>query len=1190
MIAEGIAVQLVLPRKRGVREVSLDLAERALESGLPLASPAGASFALDRAFSCDPVAIAGDARFAKILISGLEKRLDDANFAARIAGKKGFVQARRDWLTGVVTRAKEATIAGLDDALRILGRTSAELFDEFPEARTTLQEIDAVTALARSLRGGVFAELTWPAFESASAELGTGRATSLFGCFPHAILSDGKRVIVVDHDRRILEHELRLPTGMSQMLLFFVPDDAGGGQLFVGYPGSYNSYGGNAYWSGNPDEVFPFTHPRHMAYIPTPGGGLSFGGRAFRIGDTQLETREVVLSDGRSFFAGAPEKGQLKLHELDPRDGRLLGAALPSPIAASITEGWELVEAKVRPAAGIQSSPLGIEDGVLGSWVLAEPKTGAMMLHCIDGATRATTISSMKTKLLVTFPHASSPQPVRDEPRRHVITLYDTEGHLLGPIAAWNRGGWDCIPPLAFWHHLRARDERGSEALRALTTETARGLLDAALAEPTSTRDAIERLLPAVTSPQVRDGIFGVVEHAAGVAQKLAVTVEQRMKPALTEARLPPQLALPGDKALRDALRNLLEFEHQNGEVLRQLAEVAHALEHGGTFTAQSTLRWELLVGHIRGVALLAVAPGTSEDERRTIRTLLDIWKDSILARAPGRIRFVGGLLDRGSSFLGVAMRPTWMAEQGGSRYFVRAAGGYVSFIEHATDGVFRLPDGFTPYEELHPLADDARWLESFVTLLDERGTPSWNPAAPADLARRTGLSRAEAILLWACLPGEMLHGGNFLDRSVRDAIGLSMSDASLARETLLALDRPKRRALFAAAAPTEPGALWDPLGEDGPVARLAAAWIARFGARTALREDVVALVDKELASPIGAAALLGALVAPATAPMLALPTVPDQFEDVHYAMYRTVVDRFSAKVVTATAMLLPFLFAELPVGDAYRDLLSAFVAAVHARTTAPGTLLPMLNVHDEAATNNALVANLVGTPIKVTPQLDGLDTGTMVIAMERAGTYMRVALRADRVPRLAEAGDVWRLHRSVKDGHQPPVIAAAFLEEQGPAFLDRIAQTPVPRGAYEANPLLSAPEVVAAIRERHTLSAEAAMLYAQLLALGEPTAKRVQTFNAWKRATYERAATELVTAKLVVPGKRERAGREIFLPGGWSKGTKDDLPQETWKAPLFVYPRGALPQRLPPLPLHAMFQAAWARVEAGDPPKLDEV
>ncbi len=71
------------------------------------------------------------------------------------------------------------------------------------------------------------------------------------------------------------------------------------------------------------------------------------------------------------------------------------------------------------------------------------------------------------------------------------------------------------------------------------------------------------------------------------------------------------------------------------------------------------------------------------------------------------------------------------------------------------------------------------------------------------------------------------------------------------------------------------------------------------------------------------------------------------------------------------------------------------------------------------------------------------------------------------------------------------------------------------------------------------------------------------------------------------------RAHRSLFLPGEWLSARPPDLPVEGWKAPLYGLERdsrgrqlrGALPRVLPPVALHELFAAAWARVQAGDRP-----
>ncbi|HEY0251770.1 MAG TPA: hypothetical protein VGC41_09595, partial [Kofleriaceae bacterium] len=79
----------------------------------------------------------------------------------------------------------------------------------------------------------------------------------------------------------------------------------------------------------------------------------------------------------------------------------------------------------------------------------------------------------------------------------------------------------------------------------------------------------------------------------------------------------------------------------------------------------------------------------------------------------------------------------------------------------------------------------------------------------------------------------------------------------------------------------------------------------------------------------------------------------------------------------------------------------------------------------------------------------------------------------------------------------------------------------------------------------------------------------------------YKAAAAELVKAKLVIEGKRERAGRSIFIRGGFSKGKDKNLPMEDWKVPFY----GTLSRQLPVEPIHQLFAKAWKRIESGDKP-----
>ena len=96
----------------------------------------------------------------------------------------------------------------------------------------------------------------------------------------------------------------------------------------------------------------------------------------------------------------------------------------------------------------------------------------------------------------------------------------------------------------------------------------------------------------------------------------------------------------------------------------------------------------------------------------------------------------------------------------------------------------------------------------------------------------------------------------------------------------------------------------------------------------------------------------------------------------------------------------------------------------------------------------------------------------------------------------------------------------------------------------------MSAPKAVKKLAKAQSLGGDAARLYLQLLVLPAPTDAMIGQINGWDKRALAAAKKELIAKELVVEGKRERAGRDVFLPGGWeplSIGWK--LPVESLEA-----------------------------------------
>lgn len=158
--------------------------------------------------------------------------------------------------------------------------------------------------------------------------------------------------------------------------------------------------------------------------------------------------------------------------------------------------------------------------------------------------------------------------------------------------------------------------------------------------------------------------------------------------------------------------------------------------------------------------------------------------------------------------------------------------------------------------------------------------------------------------------------------------------------------------------------------------------------------------------------------------------------------------------------------------------------------------------------------------------------------------------------------------------------------------LIGRIAETPVPLGQFEANPLHSAPEIIKKVHRRIGLNSELAAYYLQVLTLADPTDQNVMLWNGWTSAKIKALGKELVARNLVVEEKRSRAGRSFFLPGGWENLNSPHLPLETWKLPLFQLEHGPygvlvpLIRVLPLSPVHKLFAEAWYRTVEGDLPE----
>jgi hypothetical protein len=607
-------------------------------------------------------------------------------------------------------------------------------------------------------------------------------------------------------------------------------------------------------------------------------------------------------------------------------------------------------------------------------------------------------------------------------------------------------------------------------------------------------------------------------------------------------------------------------------------------------------------------MVFLAASPIISDEERKALVEFLELWAASSLAGGSGRCRQSVLSLPQDSPYAPVANASSGnLVTRGGSRWFVQLSTQYsgptrqYSTLEVASaPGRFELLPGATVVSS--SVADDGPWsperVRAFLKELASRGPSLQVTEAIDELSRRTGLARPEAALLWGGFPSVDTWSHDFLGKQRRDALGLKTTEANVAKAAVQKVAHFVRRELLAAAASGAVDALWKPLGagpedESSPVARMAAGWNKRMGQRVAIDSDLVVRCARELPRGVEPSGFLAELARCSDAPAW---NRDGDWELGESGVKRTgpsdvTGEVFSEQTLVATARYLPFLFDATPVGDPLRAQLPRALVLSRQRMAHPGLLAAATrqNFYDKPQEKEAFLDAIGKAPYP--PGGDrsvGRDGGLVVARQDRWG--VAVAFRPARV--TAQDAPATRLAEGAA-----AFGAARLLQSEGYSHLvKRVTETAVTPGGYEANPLASVPALVAEVRTAKKISEEAAALYLQILAHHAPTARAVQRWNGWTAARYKKAAGELSDQKLVVEAKRARAGRDHFLPGSWEELKAPEIPIESWKLPLYRATRGPngisrpLGVLLPLQPIHQIFEAAWARLKAGDLPGYEEI
>ncbi|MEU9800337.1 DNA-binding protein [Streptomyces sp. NPDC051000] len=1260
--ADRLRAELAAPeRETGLRLgfEDVDLLDLVLSLDLPLADPDpedNRTLGL-QAWGENPArrelrALCADQRMRPVLFRSLNElgsRATGRGAVCALAKSPGSSGLLAEWVREVAASSTAAALPALPAAIRWLTWLPAEALALAPEDVARAAALDVGGILARTLRGGLFEELTWPAWEAAVAELRPndkghrrGRELTVMDAWPHLIVANSTQVRVIDADSTVLTHDLRIPRGDHYRHGYHYVD----GDLLV----FWVSYGGavEGYWLSAPNDVLTLDHPgsywsirNEQVTLPLPGGGRFTGHGVLHAGDTRLPTERAVLSDGTSYWVwdSGSEPGAAGWHEYDPASASVGRRSQPAFLADALRghpEGSGLPQhagvSWLRPTPTVEGSVLGAPvDGLLGWRAVHLPDRG---WHGSDTGGRSVTVPAGGR-----VPQAALSLPGDDRPRVlssdwRVLILSDHEGVDTSRAASDHDNpaySTSCVdlPPLPYWYCLRARDVEGSAALRTADAETCGALLKAAgaVADRGELPALVSAALPRITSPELIGGVVDKLRDA--LRQRAALDrVAAALNPAPAREPAPQVVRGPSDRLVAEALEGLVAGGHRRfgGDhdaayrFLRELASVAadtDAPEVPGRLhfdvpgLTRTTLPWtELFLDGAAAVAYRAVVTGSTEARRAALCAVLDevvaLGLDSAEASA-GRWRRVRVHLGRTHTTQPDGRdRGKWRSAVlplgGGALLAITGEHGDSSdegreftALLHDPAGRFAVPEPYTSRGGNAPLGDRGRgagWLAAFLGAAAEHGAAPWFAEAAEEFARLTGVCGPAARLVLAGLPDIDTWDRNFLPAELRAAIGVKATDSAYARDDLRTLDVEVRRELVAALLPAEPARLWS----EGPdVAAAAAVWNRRVGRRTPVPDWLLVEATRAVGDGTGHGNrwsvhdALPALLDPAVAPQLNTDVAWVVREN-QITPREPATSPFTAPVLTRAIALTGWLAHRLPAGDPVRAVLPAALTAVRRRLAGPELLLGLGVHHSPEEFRKA-----AGTP---TETGEGYERYGAVVLPGAGGRWSWPALR----PALLDStgGDPY-LPALRGPGQQPFAVETALRLAHDPGFARLLADPGAPAAGsvdkdgtwWPQDAGRSVPDLVAQASDTYGLGPDAAVLYLALLAMPDPTDRNTARWTGWKLARMKAARAELGATDLVVTASRSRAGRSLFLPGGWADLSSPTLPVELWKLPLYGTAAGrnaVLGVLVPTDPAAELYRRAWERVREGDAPRFEEL
>jgi hypothetical protein len=739
---------------------------------------------------------------------------------------------------------------------------------------------------------------------------------------------------------------------------------------------------------------------------------------------------------------------------------------------------------------------------------------------------------------------------------------------------------------------------------------------------------AIETLLGNKSHPRLRVGLRGVIVRAGQKVRQLATLIEKRTSQKDAAAGTTSELA--GQDALIDPFLTSisLRLRHVNGFSFLQSVNELARFYSGQTSTVHFSPQWfGVIKSLVEGVPQKLWRKFCEDPKNTNVAKFAEIWAESEFQKLGGSFRYFVGETTQ-PNFLAASVaaleqeyQAQWPIPYAGtsSRFLLHRDYKSFSVLEYSPDGNFESIPDFKINEESIIISPSALWssdkLKSFAKLAQSQSLNAPAQGVLKSVAERVHASVAEVVLIWLGLPGFDMYQSNFMPTHLRDACNLKTRECSAAKEAIKAMPKPMLDSLLQAVLDGDPADLWE--SPPTKVAeRICDTWSGGKD-RLPLPAEWLEKLANAFGYGIDKHKIFNALNAPLQHSMFSdkaewsLGKKKEKGGRIELICSEDASSAFTEATLRAAILSIVTLGYGLPVGDpARRKMCDVFQATLWALSNPKLLLQAGWQYYYDEKDPEAARKIVEGTLGKLQAQdtVQFVDDGAIAAIVEGCQTLL--VIRPSEIRNDAEFDKARNqlialtshknMDNPTPESHQALKLMQSLQlirSADFAAFVERIRSTPVPEDAYEANPLYSAPDVVKAVAKKFKLSDDAAAYYLQLLTLADPTDKNVMLWNGWNSATIKKLAQELVDKNLVLEATRARAGRKVFLQGGWEDLKAPHLPIETWKMPLFHMTRDAYQRATPPLsrilplePVHTLFTKAWQRIIDGDVPKYEEV